>query len=414
MIPINVTMCLSSAVLAVLAMDAQPTAAEPPPPEVPAVAATDPWVPLKSRFVGDIPLVEAKVGDSTGWFVLDTGCSSTVLDKTWATHIGLDVTETKPTDTELVGKSFARNVTVEVGSASLKLKSVWCMDFRSLYRAKDLQVCGALGGDFLAEHLVRIRYGERGIDLGSPQTPGFVPGGMPIPVLLRDVPYTPIVVSQESREPMGMTAIIDTGCTSGMVFLGPRAARDLAVTRGEEERSIVMTIFGERVAHRAVGVTMSVGAFHAGPGDAQMDGSEHEDDRVLIGAEILSQFTVIINYPRGLIVLAPGRSNPGDSKTGLGCAMEVNVTLGVAVVDAVTAGMPADRAGLRKGDVILAVNGVDVDVARDGLAGFSGVATDALKSGKPISLRVRRGDKTLDITIDPTPRAKSGEARSPG
>ncbi|MEO5822434.1 MAG: RIP metalloprotease RseP [Vicinamibacteraceae bacterium] len=63
-----------------------------------------------------------------------------------------------------------------------------------------------------------------------------------------------------------------------------------------------------------------------------------------------------------------------------------------------TPGEPADKAGLKAGDVVLAVNGAAADAE---------TTLEALKNnvGKPLTLRVRRDGAERDFTVTPIPRA---------
>jgi len=73
----------------------------------------------------------------------------------------------------------------------------------------------------------------------------------------------------------------------------------------------------------------------------------------------------------------------------------------------VTLGTPAAEAGLKAGDIIVAVNGVAVEQSKPGSEEV--IRQIRSSEGKPLTLTVKRGDATVDITA--TPRMDGGEAR---
>ncbi|NLI21898.1 MAG: PDZ domain-containing protein [Clostridiales bacterium] len=74
-------------------------------------------------------------------------------------------------------------------------------------------------------------------------------------------------------------------------------------------------------------------------------------------------------------------------------------TVAQPYVDYVEPGMPAVQAGLQAGDVLLAVNGKAIPL---GDAGALSAAITALPAGEPVTLTVRRGEETFDLTLTPT------------
>ncbi|MGN6313838.1 MAG: PDZ domain-containing protein [Rhodanobacteraceae bacterium] len=84
-----------------------------------------------------------------------------------------------------------------------------------------------------------------------------------------------------------------------------------------------------------------------------------------------------------------------DSRRGmLGIVLEDDGAAGLRVA-AVTPGGPAERAGIRDGDVITAINGANAG------AGGDSVLADALVAGKPVSLAVSRGGENLRFHVTP-------------
>ena len=111
--------------------------------------------------------------------------------------------------------------------------------------------------------------------------------------------------------------------------------------------------------------------------------------------------------PENVAALDSGHGgSPGAAhgKLGLGVETltpELAQRLGVpaghgVVVERVAPGSPADRAGLRPGDVIAEVGSKPVESARD----FAGRVGDA-RPGEPLALRVRRGEGAFYTTIEP-------------
>ncbi len=83
-----------------------------------------------------------------------------------------------------------------------------------------------------------------------------------------------------------------------------------------------------------------------------------------------------------------------DSRRGM-LGLAADTAAGGWRVVAVTPGGPAERAGVRAGDLITAVDGKPAD--RGGGAIFG----DDLMAGKPVTLSVLRGGKTLELRVTP-------------
>ena len=90
-----------------------------------------------------------------------------------------------------------------------------------------------------------------------------------------------------------------------------------------------------------------------------------------------------------LLADAPKRAMVGVQVAVAGKTSEI-------VVQAVIAEGPADKAGLKGGDIVLSIDGVKFDTLK--------AAVDlirALKPGKKAVFRIRRGEKERDISVIP-------------
>lgn len=91
-----------------------------------------------------------------------------------------------------------------------------------------------------------------------------------------------------------------------------------------------------------------------------------QDPRVagMLGAAMLSRFTVIFDYPHQQLILAPNSRFPSDDqedKSGISVVSKGNTLKTFEIVD-VNPGSPAAKAGIQKGDIIA---GIDQDAAAD-------------------------------------------------
>jgi predicted aspartyl protease len=275
--------------------------------DAPAVGGMELWVPLRSHFVHYWPMVEARVlsGDgheATGWFLLDTGCSMTVLDDAWARRMGLSVAAT-PKGSRSGQRGVARDVRVEVGPIPVESHRMWCFDFEPFSRASGVQICGAIGGDFFENHPVRIRYVQQVIEVGSRS---WTPPAESIPLSIyrvKSCPHFAIDVRQGDGDPVRTEALIDTGFSGRMVCSQTFATSVGIVDEGDCGcRALMVT--GQKEFKPARDISAIAGSFVIPAGEAFVSDVEGIDG-LMIGGEVLGAYTLIVDYPRSRVVLAP-------------------------------------------------------------------------------------------------------------
>jgi membrane-associated protease RseP (regulator of RpoE activity) len=122
-----------------------------------------------------------------------------------------------------------------------------------------------------------------------------------------------------------------------------------------------------------------------------------EDFAGNIGNRILERFRVTFDYERRQVYLEPGRRYADrDHLTRAGALLTRRE--GQVRAESVLPNSPADHAGLRSGDIVLAVDGRDI--AEWDLPQISAVLDDG-EPGRKVALRVKRGEqeKTLKIKL---------------
>jgi predicted aspartyl protease len=295
------------------------------------------WVPLRAMFARAWPIVQARVvgpqgQDASGWFLLDTGCSSTVLDAAWAQQAGLPVMEAR--NARNGQRGLVRDVTVEVGPVPVSPRPVWCFDFEPFSRQAGVHICGAVGSDFFATHPVRIDYAHRAVEVGSwtyslPSWPGVEVVTLPI-YRVRSCPHVSVDLRQDVAEgsaaadgwdvsePIRTEALIDTGFTGRMIISSTLASSVGIVDEGDCGcRAMMVTGAKEfrparRVSASAAGLEgEGPGGFSIEPGDAfvaDVGGESGGLDGIILGGEVFAKYgMMIVDYGKSRVVLVKGQ-----------------------------------------------------------------------------------------------------------
>lgn len=194
--------------------------------------------------------------------------------------------------------------------------------------------------------------------------------------------------------PFGLSGSVSTGIVSALhrVVAVPTAVPEVLVDAVQTNAAINPGNSGGALvdaAGRVIAMNtalVSNGAFDTGVGFAL------PMQRVLpIARALVAHRAIVVPYlgVKGATGLVPGITSPAGPLNPPG-----------ALVEGVAAGSPAARAGVRSGDVIVALNGQRVD----GWAQFV-VALRALHPGTRVRLRVLRGTTTrmLDATLQGHP-----------
>ncbi|GET30819.1 retropepsin-like aspartic protease [Prolixibacter sp. SD074] len=127
------------------------------------------------------PLVKARFGNEyVGWWVIDSGASKSVFDKSLAEHYQPDENPVKQATG--LGKDLVETASGEIGELWLGqfnfgLLTIVLIDLAHINqeyaRFSDKQIVGLLGSDFLIRYKAVIDYGQQQLVLKLPGMEGF-------------------------------------------------------------------------------------------------------------------------------------------------------------------------------------------------------------------------------------------------
>lgn len=355
---------------------------------------------LPFRFVNNHIYVDAKLNGRTYALLIDSGAAN-VITPTVARALRLGSVgsaQVKGAGEFTEHAAFTRVAHVGLGDVRLRNQLFAVVPLEKLGEVEGVPFHGILGYEIFKRFIVRIDYAGRTVTLSDVATWRAEGTGAAVPFVFNGT------VPEVEGEIGGIAATfdVDTGSRASIGLNSPfvqkhalRARFKPSIdavtgwglggpTRGTVARAERIRLGTVTVPNVVVDMSLQrLGALtHTAPAGS-------------IGSGLLQRFIVTFDYPRQRIYLLAqpgGVTRDAYDRSGLW----INQGPRGFRIDAVAAGSPAARAGLREGDVVVAVDGRpwgrlllnDVrDVLRDGLA------------GTVVRLTVRSGGATREIAL---------------
>ena len=257
---------------------------------------------------------------------------------------------------------------------------------------------GVIGFELFQRYAVHVDRDRAVVALYESATLEPASGSTTIPLVLRNgYPFVELMVAvsaKEAEEASKAELIVDLGAVYALWlntdsqgrFAPPAAAIETSLgfgaggrVEGHVGRSRLVRIGDLRLENV---VTLFPALHHQPPSRLDMrDG--------FIGADVLSRLDVTIDYPGKRLILRPSRVDTPFEWDMSGLLLNPGGDGGV--VESISAGSPAEQAGLLAGDVLVAVDGKPIAE----LLG-RGLRQLLRRDGAEVRLTIKRGDETLE------------------
>ena len=317
-----------------------------------------------TQLTGGIVIIQARFGDfpDTLSFVLDTGSSGISLDSTTADYLKLRPQATNRTIRGIAGirnVPFLYNQVLRFPGLQVDSLDFHVNDYSILTAVYGERIDGIIGFSLLNRYIVKINYDSLFIDICTKGTIRYPKGGFLLKPTLGSLPVQTMRV--KDARTIQSRFLYDIGAGVCMMlsrdFVGDSALLDrkrkLWTKEGEG-------VGGKIDMHVTVIKEVKLGPyrFRSVPTyvfDDVYNVTSYPHLGGLVGNDILRRFNTILNYDKKDFYLIPNRhyNDPFDySYSGI----ELYYVDGYIIVGDVAEGSPAESAGLKENDIVIAVN----------------------------------------------------------
>jgi PDZ domain/Aspartyl protease len=347
-------------------------------------------------------------------FILDTGVRTAILtQKTFSDILDLEYTRkytiSGPGGQNLVDAYITNNVSLELpgvngrGHAMLVLGQ----DYLELRNYLGTDVHGILGYELFSRFIVQIDYEKKILTLMLPEKFHRRGRYQALPITIEDTkPYILVPVVFADGTKLNAKLLIDSGASHGLM-LEPKSDSTIQVPKNAVSSLLGRGLGGEIVGKAGRVKSVSLGSFELDNVIANFPDPNSYSDSIktgnvfrngALGGEILSRFVVVFDFPKERVYLKKNASFKKNFYYNLsGITLKAKGSkLNVFEVTEVRDQSPSQTSGILPGDLLLRVNGIEVnELDLNSINGFLNS-----KPGRKIKLEISRKGENLKKEIE--------------
>ena len=316
------------------------------------------------QLSGGVVLIQARFNkiEQPLNFILDTGSGGISLDSATTSEFKIPHVSSGKSINGIAGireVDVAKSNTLIFPGLTIDSLDFYINDYEILSSVYGERIDGIIGYSFLSKYIIKLNFDSLFMEVYKPGQIRYPKNGFLLHPLFTALPIQPLAIRDARR--LDANFYIDTG--AGLCFLMSKQFQEDSSVLMKRRKPIIIQVQGlggkkEMLLTIIKEVQIGPYKFRRVPTnilDDEFNATSYPFLGGLIGNDILRRFNIVLNYPNREIHLLPNTHFDDDfdySYTG----MNMYYIDGLIVADDVIKDSPADKGGLQKGDVIMAVN----------------------------------------------------------
>lgn len=322
-------------------------------------------IPFK-QLTGGVILLQAKFNNIEAPlnFILDTGSGAISLDSATVDEFKIEHVPSGRIVGGIAGiheVDYARHNSLILPQLRVDSLDFFINDYSILTSVYGVKIDGIIGYSFLRRYIVKINFDSSYLQIYHPGNMRYPSGGAVLRPLFSALPILRMYVKDQRS--IESNFYFDTG--AGLCFLiTSQFQKDSLLLKKKRKPLLIQVqgLGGKKEMQLTIINNLQIGPYKfrnvpANILEDEFNVISYPSVGGLIGNDLLRRFNIILNYPQRQIHLLPNshfRENFDYSYTGL--SMYFLEKEGKIYLDEIIKNSPADKAGLKKDDVVVGVN----------------------------------------------------------